>query len=98
MRRGRRLEVMAEVWRIGNDWSSEWGDQGTLGDGTARNDGKEARKDWGEQGIGCSPKTYRNLIVESGGSSGGMREGGKRLDWRSRDSTRSQLLNTQTPA
>lgn len=82
MRRVRRLEVTAEVWRIGDGWCWEWDDQGTAGDGAGRNDGKESRKDWGEQDIGCSPKMYRNLTVESGGSRGRVGEGGKRLDWR----------------
>lgn len=73
-----------EDWKC---WCWERDDQGTVGDGTGGNDGKETRKDWGEQDIGCSTKVYGNLSVESGGSSGGSGEGDKRLDWRSGDST-----------
>lgn len=75
---------MAEVWRIGNAGAGsgmireQWGME--------QADIKETGKDWREQDIGCSPKVYRNLSVESGGSSGGLGEGGKRLEWRSGDS------------
>lgn len=55
--------------------------------GTGGNDGRETKKHKGEQDIRCSPKVYRNLSVESGGSSGGLGEGSKQLDWRSGDST-----------
>lgn len=50
---------------------------GADGWGTTVGDGKETRKHWGEQAIACSPKVYRNLSVESGGSSEGLERGAK---------------------
>lgn len=78
-----------EAGSDGTSGGSEMAVLGTVGDGTGGNDdGKEIRKDWRGQDIGCSPKVYMNLSVWSLEEpvEGWEREA-KSLDWRSSDST-----------